>query len=54
MHGKSSAGKSARVEQLDPDCEIIYLRTATPESLNGKSVYNAQTGEMMDVPTQNY
>ncbi len=38
LHGRSSEGKSARVKQLDPDCEIIYLANATPESLNGKSV----------------
>lgn len=49
LHGPSSEGKSARVKQIDPTCEIIYLRNATPESLNGKSVYNQQTGEMMDV-----
>lgn len=50
LHGKSSDGKSARVKQLDPDCEIIYMRNATPDSLNGKSVYNSTTGEMIDVP----
>ena len=50
LHGRSSDGKSARVKQLDPDCEIIYMRNATPDSLNGKSVYNATTGEMIDVP----
>ena len=50
LHGRSSEGKSARVKQLDPDCEIIYLRNATPDSLNGKSVYNSNTGEMIDVP----
>lgn len=50
LHGRSSEGKSARVKQLDPDCEIVYLRNATPESLNGKSVYNAATGEMIDIP----
>ena len=50
LHGQSGEGKSARVKQLDPDCEIIYLRNATPESLNGKSVYNQETGEMIDVP----
>lgn len=50
LHGRSSEGKSARVKQFDPDCEIIYMRNATPNSLNGKSVYNAQTGEMIDVP----
>ena len=50
LHGKSSDGKSARVKQLDPDCVIIYMRNATPDSLNGKSVYNASNGEMIDVP----
>ena len=50
LHGPSSEGKSARVKQIDPTCEIIYLRNATPESLNGKSVYNQATGEMIDVP----
>ena len=49
LHGPSSEGKSARVKQIDPTCEIIYLRNASPESLNGKSVYNASTGEMIDV-----
>ncbi len=49
LHGPSSEGKSARVKQIDPTCEIIYLRNVTPESLNGKSVYNQQTGEMIDV-----
>lgn len=50
LHGRSSEGKSARVKQLDPDCEIIYMRNATPDSLNGKSVYNAATGDMIDIP----
>lgn len=49
LHGPSSEGKSARVKQIDPNCVIIYLRNATPESLNGKSVYNSETGEMIDV-----
>ncbi len=49
LHGPSSEGKSARVKQIDPTCEVIYLRNATPESLNGKSVYNQNTGEMIDV-----
>ena len=49
LHGPSSEGKSARVKQIDPDCVIIYLRNATPESLNGKSVYNSETGEMIDI-----
>ena len=49
LHGPSSEGKSARVKQIDPDCEIIYLRNATPESLNGKSVYNSESGKMIDI-----
>lgn len=49
LHGPSSEGKSARVKQIDPTCEIIYLRNASPESLNGKSVYNQSTGEMIDI-----
>ena len=50
LHGRSSDGKSARVKDIDPDCIILYLRNATPDSLNGKSVYNANTGNMIDVP----
>ena len=50
LHGPSSEGKSARVKQIDPECEIIYLRNATPDSLNGRSVYNQATGEMIDIP----
>ena len=49
LHGRSSEGKSARVKRIDPNCVIIYLRNATPESLNGKSVYNSETGEMIDI-----
>ena len=49
LHGKSSDGKSSRVKQIDKDCQIVYLRNATPDSLNGKSVYNSETGEMIDV-----
>ena len=49
LHGRSSEGKSARVKQIDPDCEIIYLRNASPDSLNGKSVFNSNTNEMLDI-----
>ena len=49
LHGKSGDGKSDRVKDLDPDCEIVYLRNASPESLNGKSVYNEKENEMIDV-----
>ena len=50
LHGKSGDGKSDRVKKLDPDSEVIYMRNATPDSLNGKSVYDASTGSMIDVP----
>ncbi|MDO4815747.1 MAG: hypothetical protein Q4A83_03975 [Bacillota bacterium] len=49
LHGASSEGKSARVRQIDPDCVIIYMRNATPDSLNGKSIVNQTTGEMTDI-----
>lgn len=49
LHGASSEGKSARVKQIDPDCVIIYMRNATPDSLNGKSIVNQSTGEMTDI-----
>lgn len=49
LHGKSGDGKSSRVKQLDPDLEILYLRNATPDSLNGKCVYNPSTNELVDI-----
>lgn len=49
LHGLPGDGKSARVKELDPTCEIIYLRNTNLESLTGKSVYNELTGEMIDV-----
>ena len=49
LHGLPSDGKSARVKELDPDCEIIYMITQNPDSFAGKSVYNQETGEMIDV-----
>ena len=49
LHGLSSDGKSSRVKQIDPDCEIVYLITANADSFAGKSVYNQATGEMIDI-----
>ncbi len=49
LHGLPSDGKSARIKELDPDCEIIYMITQNPDSFAGKSVYNQETGEMIDV-----
>ena len=52
LHGASSDGKSSRIKQIDPDCEIIYLRNATPESLNGKSVYIQPITKRIEVPVE--
>ncbi len=49
LHGASGDGKSARVKQFDEDATIIYLRNSSLESFNGKSVYNSETGEMIDI-----
>ena len=49
LHGASGDGKSARVKQFDKDATIIYLRNSSLESFNGKSVYNSETGEMIDI-----
>jgi hypothetical protein len=49
LHGMSSDGKSARVKELDPDCTIIYLRNATPEMLNGRSICVPGTEEIKDI-----
>jgi len=48
LHGRSGDGKSARVKEIDPDAEIIYLVNASPDSLCGKSIVNE--GEMIDIP----
>ncbi len=40
IHGKSGDGKSARVRQIDPDCEIVSIGTLTPELLIGMAIKN--------------
>ncbi len=50
LHGKPGDGKSARIKQIDSDCEIIYMRNATPDSLCGKSAIDSSTGKMTDIP----
>ncbi len=49
IHGKTGDGKSSRVKELDPTCEILYLRNMKVDSLNGKDVYNAKEGKMINV-----
>ena len=40
IHGKSGDGKSARVRQIDPDCEIVSIGTLSPELLIGMALKN--------------
>ncbi|MBP5684482.1 MAG: ATP-binding protein, partial [Bacilli bacterium] len=39
MHGPTGVGKSARIIEYDPDVRPIYMRNASPERINGKTVY---------------
>lgn len=48
LHGLSGCGKSSRVKEMDPDCKIIYLASATPETLIGKSA--VINGVAQDIP----
>ena len=49
LHGLSSDGKSARVKQLDPDCEVVYLGGGDIDAFVGKTVYNPEKGEMINI-----
>ena len=49
LHGPSSEGKSARVLEIDKDATIIYLANESPDTINGKSVYNEKNNEMIDI-----
>lgn len=48
IHGKSGCGKSARIKEMDPDCITLYLGSARPETLVGKSI--VKDNELVDVP----
>lgn len=50
LHGLTGVGKTSRVKAIDPDYELVLMENATLDSLIGKSVYNADTGEMKDIP----
>ena len=39
LHGLTGDGKSARIKAIDTEAVIIYLRTASPDYINGKTVY---------------
>jgi len=48
LHGKSGCGKSTRIKEIDPDCEVIYLGSARPETLLGKSI--VVNDELQEIP----
>ncbi len=52
IHGASGCGKSGRVKQIDPNCTIVYLASAKPETLSGRSI--VVDGEVKDIPPEWY
>ena len=49
IHGLAGDGKSDRVKEIDPQVLDIELVNETPESINGRAVYNETTDEIIDI-----
>ena len=49
LHGLSGDGKSDRVRQLDPQALDIELVNETPETINGRAIYNEAKDEIVDI-----
>lgn len=49
LHGLSGDGKSDRVRQIDPQALDIELVNETPETINGRAVYNETRSEIVDI-----
>ena len=49
LHGLSGDGKSDRVRQIDPQALDIELVNETPETINGRAVYNEAKNEIVDI-----
>jgi len=49
LHGLSGDGKSDRVRQIDPEALDIELVNETPETINGRAVYNETKDEIVDI-----
>ena len=49
LHGLSGDGKSDRVRQIDPQALDIELVNETPETINGRAVYNETKDEIVDI-----
>ena len=50
LHGQTGDGKSARVKQIDPNTQIIYLASADPTDICGKSVQKENLDHLIDYP----
>ena len=49
IHGLSGDGKSDRVREIDPQALDIELGNETPETINGRAVYNEAKDEIIDI-----
>ena len=49
IHGLSGDGKSDRVREIDPTVLDIELVNETPETINGRAVYNETKDEILDI-----
>ena len=49
LHGLSGDGKSDRVRQVDPQALDIELVNETPETINGRAIYNESKDEIVDI-----
>lgn len=49
IHGLAGDGKSDRVKEIDPDVLDIELVNETPETINGRAIYNETRNEIIDV-----
>ena len=49
LHGLSGDGKSDRVRQVDPQALDIELVNETPETINGRAVYNEERDAIVDI-----
>jgi MoxR-like ATPase len=49
IHGLAGDGKSDRVKEIDPQVLDIELVNETPETINGRAIYNETKNEIIDV-----
>ena len=49
IHGLTGDGKSDRVKEIDPQVLDIELVNETPETINGRAVYNETNDEIIDI-----